>query len=53
MVFGIIYKYLLKRFAECAVKRLEIIDKKVRKHHFENEQWFLNFQDKVNEISVR
>ena len=32
---------------------LNKIDSKVRKLGLENEQWFLDWQDKLNEISTR
>lgn len=31
----------------------ETIDKEVRARGLQNEQWFLDFQDSLNEISVR
>ena len=43
----------IKRFLEITIGQLEVLDNLVRKAHYENEQWFLDFQDKLNEISVR
>lgn len=31
----------------------ETIDKEVRARGLQNEQWFLDFQDKLNELSVK
>lgn len=35
------------------IKKAEMIDKIARSYNMTNEQWFLDFQDKLNEISVR
>ena len=31
----------------------EMIDREVRARGLQNEQWFLDFQDKLNDISVK
>ena len=43
----------IKDFLDIMIEQLETFDSLVRKAHYENEQWFLDFQDKLNEISVR
>ena len=32
---------------------VQMLDQMVREHGFENEQWFLDWQDRLNEISVK
>lgn len=32
---------------------LELLDKEVRARGLQNEQWFLDFQDKLNALSVK
>ena len=39
--------------AEWLIKQIEEFDKTSRIYSKQNEQWFLDFQDKLNEISVR
>ena len=48
-------KYInnLKDRLKLCIIHLEFLDSLIRKNHYENEQWFLDFQDKLNEISVR
>lgn len=43
----------LKEHAEKALEYIQIVDKEVRAKHLENEQWFINWQDKLNVISVK
>lgn len=31
----------------------EMVDREVRARGLQNEQWFLDFQDKLNELSVK
>lgn len=35
------------------IEALKEFDKACREEGFQNEQWFLDFQDELNEISVR
>lgn len=43
----------LKEHAEKALSYIQMIDKEVRTKRLENRQWFLNWQDRLNEISVK
>lgn len=43
----------LKEHAQKALEYIEMIDKEVRNLGLQNEQWFLDWQDKLNEISVK
>lgn len=36
-----------------ALVYVEMLDREVRARELQNEQWFLDFQDKLNEISVK
>lgn len=36
-----------------ALVYVEMLDREVRARGLQNEQWFLDFQDKLNEISVK
>jgi hypothetical protein len=45
-------KYLYKSM-DNSIKTLEDIDKFIRKYNLENTQEYLNWQDKINKISVR
>lgn len=54
MVRGLsLIKYVLKHQANRIIDSLNTLDYKCRKYNLENDQWFINFQDKLNEISVR
>ena len=47
---------LIKAIIKClnkTIQDLNKIDAKVRKLGLENEQWFLDWQDELNKISVR
>lgn len=46
-------KSTIKFFMTRALFSLEQIDKLIDKYHLKNEQFVLDFYDKVNEISVR
>lgn len=39
--------------AKALIEQLEHIDFLATKNNWRNEQWFIEFQDKLNEISVR
>lgn len=39
--------------ADIAIWLSGLVDNIVRNCHMQNEQWFLDFQDMLNEISVR
>lgn len=43
----------LKEYANVALELISIIDKEVRDLNKQNEQWFLDFQDTLNAISVK
>jgi hypothetical protein len=43
----------LKVACEESVEALKEVDEMVRENGLENEQWFLDWQDKLNEISVK
>lgn len=45
--------YNPQEIAEILVNSLSEFDIQVRAHHDENEQWFLDYQDNINEISVK
>ena len=44
---------LIQNSLNKTIQDLNRIDSKVRKLGLEHEQWFLDWQDKLNEISVR
>lgn len=44
---------ITKLHLEESINSLEEIDRIVRENNWQNEQWFLDWQDKLNEISVR
>ena len=48
-----LYLKLLKQAALKSIKDIKIIDQEARLYNCQNEQWFLDWQDKLNEISVR
>ena len=48
----ILIKTIIKSLNE-TIQDLDRIDVKVRKLGLENEQWFLDWQDELNKISVR
>ncbi len=43
----------LKEAMEKYLSVIDILDKEVRSRELQNEQWFIEWQDKLNEISVR
>ena len=43
----------LKFACEESLDAIQEVDKIVRENGLENEQWFLDWQDKLNEISVK
>lgn len=43
----------LKVACKESVEALKEVDETVRENGLENEQWFLDWQDKLNEISVK
>lgn len=43
----------LKENAESIIKFIEVLDREVRSMGLENEQWFLDWQDELNKISVK
>lgn len=43
----------LKEYAEIALKLISLIDIEVRDLNLQNEQWYLDFQDTLNAISVK
>lgn len=43
----------LKEHAEKALEYIQIVDKEVRARNLQNEQWFLYWQDRLNETSVK
>lgn len=45
-------KYLTESFVQC-LAMAETLDQLVRENNLQNEQWFIDWQDKLNEISVR
>ena len=49
---AMIVKMVIKAIKD-NIKEIERIDTFVRKYNYQNEQWFLDWQDKLNEISVR
>ena len=48
-----LYLKLLKQAALKSVKDIKIIDQEVRLYDLQNEQWFINWQDEINRISVK
>ena len=47
------YKEFLQKQMDYILFNLEIIDKSISSLELQNEQFVLNFYDKLNEISVR
>ena len=43
----------LKEHAQKALEYIQMIDKEVRARGLQNEQWFLDRQDFINQISVK
>lgn len=43
----------LKEHAQKALEYIQMIDKEVRARGLQNEQWFLDWQDFINQISVK
>lgn len=43
----------LKETAERLISTADVIDKEVRSLGLQNEQWFIDWQDKLNKITVR
>lgn len=43
----------LKEHSEKALEYIQMVDREVRAKRLQNEQWFINWQDKLNEISVK
>ena len=48
-----LYLKLLKQAALKSIKDIKIIDQEVRLYDLQNEQWFINWQDEINRISVK
>jgi len=44
---------LLQKLCNKIIKRSKLVDKTVREFNLENEQWFINWQDELNAISVK
>lgn len=44
---------LLQILCKKIIKRSKLVDKTVREFNLENEQWFINWQDDLNAISVK
>lgn len=44
---------LLKQAALKSINDLKIIDKEARLYNHQNEQWFIDWQDELNKISVK
>ncbi len=44
---------VLKIACQKSLEQSNMLDELVRENNLENEQWFLDWQDKLNEISVR
>lgn len=47
------YKEFLQKQMDCIIFNLEILDKSIDSAELQNEQFVLDFYDKINEISVR
>ena len=47
------YKEFLQKQINCIISNLEILDKFITSAKLQNEQFILDFYDKLNEISVR
>lgn len=45
--------WLLKKNVNRILKCIKKVDAQVREMELENEQWFLDFQDELNAISVK
>lgn len=43
----------LKENLEMYIRAIETLDREVRSRGLQNEQWFLDLQDELNNISVR
>ena len=48
-----LYLKLLKQAALKSIKDIKIIDQEARLYNCQNEQWFINWQDEINKISVK
>lgn len=48
-----LYLKLLKQAALKSINDLKIIDQEARLYNCQNEQWFINWQDEINKISVK
>lgn len=48
-----LYLKLLKQAALKSIKDIKIIDQEARLYNLQNEQWFINWQDEINKISVK
>ena len=46
-------KVQMRRSADNLIEAAEIIDAYATQYNLRNEQWFIDWQDKLNEISVR
>lgn len=43
----------LKENMQSTLDYIDVLDKEARHRNLSNEQWFIDWQDKLNEISVR
>lgn len=43
----------LKRYLMYLLEDIERVDLYVRSHNYQNEQWFIEWQDDLNKVSVR
>ena len=48
-----LYLKLLKQAALKSINDIKIIDQEARLYNLQNEQWFINWQDEINRISVK
>lgn len=48
-----LYLKLLKQAALKSIKDIKIIDQEARLYNCHNDQWFINWQDEINRISVK
>jgi hypothetical protein len=48
-----LYLKLLKQAALKSIRDIKIIDQEARLYNLQNEQWFINWQDEINKISVK
>lgn len=46
------FVWWLKRLSNSIIRDAQSLDEAVRSYKLQNEQWFLDYQDKLNEISV-